>query len=128
MTGGLLSREKPSGTQIHWEETRPWGVLKPVESKADIWYPCESEPNGKGETGMNRRAVVIPVIIIVNACIWGLAILMTAHTLKGTGAYQQIQHILGGCAGVSLVVVGGGLAAVAKITRSAEDKDRDAPA
>jgi hypothetical protein len=66
---------------------------------------------------MNRRAVIIPVIIIVNACIWGLAILMTAHTLRGTGAYQQIQHILGGCAGASLVVVGGGLAAVAKMSK-----------
>ena len=66
---------------------------------------------------MNRRAVVIPVIIIVNACIWGLAILMTAHTLRGTGAYQQIQHILGGCTAASLVVVGGGLAAVAKMSK-----------
>jgi hypothetical protein len=66
---------------------------------------------------MNRRAVVIPVIIIVNACIWGLAILMTAHTLRGTGAYQQIQHILGGCTAASLVVVGGGLVAVAKMSK-----------
>ena len=66
---------------------------------------------------MNRRAVIIPVLIIVNACIWGLAILMTAHTLRGTGAYQQIQHILGGCAGASLVVVGGGLAAIAKMSK-----------
>lgn len=66
---------------------------------------------------MSRRAVVIPVIIIVNACIWGLAILMTAHTLRGTGAYQQIQHILGGCTAASLIVVGGGLAAVAKTSK-----------
>lgn len=66
---------------------------------------------------MNSPKVVIPVIIIVNACIWGLAIIMSAHTLRGTGAYQQIQHILGGCAGVSLVVVGGGLAAVAKMSK-----------
>ena len=69
---------------------------------------------------MNRPAVVIPVIIIVNACIWGLAILMTAHTLRGTGAYQQIQHILGGCTAASLVVVGGGLAAVAKLSKGNE--------
>ena len=69
---------------------------------------------------MNRRAIVTPVIIIVNACIWGLAILMTAHTLKGTGAYQQIQHILGGCAGASLLVVGGGLAAIAKMAKGSE--------
>jgi hypothetical protein len=77
----------------------------------------ETETNPKGEIGMNRRAVVIPVIIIVNACIWGLAILMTAHTLRGTGAYQQIQHILGGCTAASLVVVGGGLVAVAKMSK-----------
>jgi len=63
---------------------------------------------------MNRRAVVIPVIVIVNACIWGFAILMTAHTLKGTGAYQQIQHILGGCAAASLLVVGGGIVGISK--------------
>jgi hypothetical protein len=69
---------------------------------------------------MSRRAVVIPAIIIVNACIWGLAILMTAHTLRGTGAYQQIQHILGGCTAASLIVVGGGLAAVAKTSKGNE--------
>jgi hypothetical protein len=39
---------------------------------------------------------------------------MSAHTLSGTGAYQEIQHILGGCAAASLIVVGGGLAATAK--------------
>ena len=53
---------------------------------------------------MRRKAV----ILIVNACIWGFALIMTAHTLRGTGAYQQIQHILGGCAVASLVVVGAG--------------------
>ncbi len=63
---------------------------------------------------MNRRAVVIPAIVIVNACIWGFAILMTAHTLKGTGAYQQIQHILAGCAAASLLVVGGGIVGISK--------------
>jgi hypothetical protein len=80
----------------------------------------EPKTNRNGETDMSRRAVLVPVIIIVNACIWGLAILMTAHTLRGTGAYQQIQHILGGCAGVSLVVVGGGLAAVVNMSKRNE--------
>jgi hypothetical protein len=60
------------------------------------------------------------VVIIVNACIWGFAITMSAHTLSGTGAYQQIQHILGGSAGISLVVVGGGLAGLAKQMKSKE--------
>ncbi len=69
---------------------------------------------------MNRPAVVIPVIIIVNACIWGLAMIMSSRTLSGTGAYQQIQHILGGSAGASLLVVGGGLAGLAKTLKSKE--------
>ena len=69
---------------------------------------------------MNRPAVVIPVIIIVNACIWGFAMIMSSHTLSGTGAYQQIQHILSGSAGASLLVVGGGLAGLAKKLKSKE--------
>ncbi|MBW1743593.1 MAG: hypothetical protein JRJ47_09230 [Deltaproteobacteria bacterium] len=63
---------------------------------------------------MNRPAVVIPVIIIVNACIWGFAMLMSSHTLSGTGAYEQIQHILTGSAAASLLLVGGGIAGLAK--------------
>ena len=69
---------------------------------------------------MNQRAWVIGVIIIVNACLWGFAMLMSSHTLSGTGAYQEIQHILAGCAASSLVVVGGGLAAVAKKSKQSE--------
>ena len=61
---------------------------------------------------MNKPVVVVPIIIIVNACLWGLAILMVSHTLKGTGAYQEIQHILGAAAGMSTVIVGGGMAGV----------------
>jgi len=63
---------------------------------------------------MNRRAVIIPLTIIVNACIWGFAMIMSSYTLSGTGAYQEIQHILGGCTAVSVIVVGGGLVASAK--------------
>ena len=55
---------------------------------------------------MKGRAAVI----IVNACIWGFTMLMTAHTLRGTGAYQEIQHILHGSAAASFLVVCGGLA------------------
>ena len=54
---------------------------------------------------MNKNA---SLVIIVNACIWGFVILMTAYTLKGTGAYQQIQLILGGGAATSLLIVGTG--------------------
>ena len=69
---------------------------------------------------MNRPAVVIPVIVIVNACIWGLAMIMAARALSGTGAYQQIQIILGGGAGASLIVVGGGLGGLVKVLKSKE--------
>ena len=69
---------------------------------------------------MNKPAVIIPVIIIVNSCIWGFAMITSSHTLSGTGAYQQIQHILSGSAGISLVVVGGGLAWLAKKLKSNE--------
>jgi hypothetical protein len=63
---------------------------------------------------MNRKPTMVAVTVIVNACIWGFALIMSSYKLSGTGAYKQIQHILGGCAAASLVVVGGGLAAVAK--------------
>lgn len=59
---------------------------------------------------MNKPIVILPIIIIVNACLWGFTILMVSHTLKGTGAYQEIQNILGAGAGMSTVIVGGGIA------------------
>ncbi len=69
---------------------------------------------------MNTPKTIIPVIIIVNACIWGLTMIMISKTLSGTDAYQQIQNILSGGAGVSLLVVGGGLAGLAKKLKSTE--------
>ena len=67
---------------------------------------------------MNRSAVVVGVIIIVNACIWGLTMIMTSRTLSGTGAYQQIQNILAAGAAASLLVVGGGLGGLAMLLKS----------
>jgi len=52
-----------------------------------------------------RKEVVVP---IVNACIWGFVLIACAHTLKGTGAYQEIQLILGSGAAASLLAVGAG--------------------
>ncbi|MFH1501659.1 MAG: hypothetical protein ABIG03_01300 [Candidatus Eisenbacteria bacterium] len=69
---------------------------------------------------MKGQTPTIAVIIILNACLWGFAMIMSAHTLSGTGAYQQIQHILGGSAAASLIVVGGGLAAAAKKLRQVD--------
>ncbi len=67
---------------------------------------------------MNRPAAVIPIVIIVNACIWGLAMVMSSKALSGTGAYEQIQNILSGGAAASLLVVGGGLGGLAKKLKS----------
>jgi hypothetical protein len=69
---------------------------------------------------MNKPAVVIPVIIIVNACIWGLVMIMSSLALGGTEAYRQIQGILAAGAGSSLIVVGGGLGGLAKVLKSKE--------
>ena len=70
---------------------------------------------------MEKSAVaIVATIILVNACIWGFVILMSSHTLSGTGAYQQIQHILGGGAAASLLIVGGGLAGLMNILKSKE--------
>lgn len=67
---------------------------------------------------MNKPVAIIPIIIIVNACLWGLAMIMSSHKLSGTGAYQEIQHILSGCAAASLLVIGGGLAGIVKGRKS----------
>ena len=48
------------------------------------------------------------VVVIANAIIWGVAMIASAQALKGTGAFQEIQHILGAGAAISLLVVGVG--------------------
>ena len=67
---------------------------------------------------MNRPAAIIPIVIIVNSCLWGLAMIMASRALSGTGGYQEIQGVLGACAGTSLIVVGGGLGGVVASLRS----------
>ncbi len=62
---------------------------------------------------MKNTAVVIGIGFLVNACIWGFAMIMSSRALSGTGAYQQIEHILSGSAAMSLLVVGGGLVGLA---------------
>ena len=69
---------------------------------------------------MKKPAVIVPLLIIVNACLWGFTILMVSHTLKGTGAYKEIQHILGAGAGMSTVILGGGMASVLASLKSKE--------
>jgi hypothetical protein len=44
-------------------------------------------------------------IILGNALIWGCVVIACSLALKGTGQFQEIQHILGGGAGASLLVV-----------------------
>jgi len=67
---------------------------------------------------MKKLAVVIGIVILVNACIWGFAMIMSSRALSGSGAYQQIQYILGGCAAMSLLVVGGGLSGLGMVLTS----------
>ncbi len=50
----------------------------------------------------------VGVIVITNAIVWGLVMIASALALKGTGAFKEIQHILGGGAAASLLVVGVG--------------------
>jgi len=59
---------------------------------------------------MKQPSMILGTLIIVNACIWGFTLIMVSRALSGTGMYQEIQHILGGMAGVSIVTIGGGMA------------------
>jgi hypothetical protein len=70
---------------------------------------------------MNKPAAILPLLIIINACLWGFTIIMVSHTLKGTGAYQEIQHILGAGAAISTVIVGGGMAGLVKTLKAKKD-------
>ena len=45
------------------------------------------------------------MLIIVNACIWGLVMITCSLALKGTGAFGEIQHILGGGAGGTMLLI-----------------------
>lgn len=63
---------------------------------------------------MDRPIVVIPIVIIVNSCLWGFAMIMASRALSGTGGYAAIQGVMAACAGTSLIVVGGGLAGLAR--------------
>jgi len=72
---------------------------------------------------VRKPAAILGTIVIVNACLWGFTILMVAHTLKGAGAreaYDMIQHILGGVAGISTVIVGGGKAGLMQTMKAQE--------
>jgi hypothetical protein len=50
------------------------------------------------------------VSIILNALIWAFVLFASAYALRGTGAYEKIQLILGGGAAASLMAVGFGVA------------------
>lgn len=45
------------------------------------------------------------MMIIVNACIWGLVIITCSQALKGTGGYGEIQNILVGGAGSTMLLI-----------------------
>jgi hypothetical protein len=58
----------------------------------------------RGRETMSRGGV----IVIVNAIIWGAVLVGTAHALRGTTAFSEIQLILGGGAAASNLLVAGG--------------------
>ena len=69
---------------------------------------------------MNKTAaaaVISGAVILVNACTWGFAMITSSHTLSGTGAYQQIQHILSAGAAASFLVVSGGVVGLVGILK-----------
>jgi Mg/Co/Ni transporter MgtE len=71
------------------------------------WIETRRSAEGEASRSSERKGTMRRegVIAIVNACIWGLVMITTALALKGTGAYQKIQLILGGGAAASLLVV-----------------------
>jgi hypothetical protein len=69
---------------------------------------------------IKKPIVLIPLLIIINACLWGFTMIMISHTLKGTGAYQEIQNILAAGAGASNVILGGGLVGLIKASKARE--------
>jgi hypothetical protein len=73
---------------------------------------------------VNKPPVILGAIIIVNACLWGFTIIMVSYTLRETGAYQEIQHILGAGAGVSTVIVGGGMGSLVSLMKSRKEEER----
>jgi hypothetical protein len=50
---------------------------------------------------MNKTAAVV----IANAIIWGVVILSCSTTLKGTGAFAEIQNYLGGGMAVTTIII-----------------------
>ena len=64
---------------------------------------------------MKQPSVVLGILIILNACIGGFTMIMVSRALSGTGAYQEIQHILGSSAGMSVVIIGGGMASLVSL-------------
>ena len=46
-----------------------------------------------------------PFVLIVNAVIWGAVMIASSLALKGTGAFQEIQHFLGGGAGFTMLLI-----------------------
>ena len=71
---------------------------------------------------MKKPVFVVGIIIIVNACIWGLTMIASSRALQGTGAYEEIQNILAAGSSSSLIVVGGGLAALAGLLKSRKNE------
>jgi hypothetical protein len=69
---------------------------------------------------MEKKKSAIGYYIIGSAIIWGLTILGCALKLKA--AYNEISLILGGAAGIHLILIWGPLAAQLKKEREGSEK------
>ncbi len=72
---------------------------------------------------MKQPAVIIGILIIVNACMWGFTLIMCSRALSGTGMYAEIQNILGGMAGMSTIIIGGGMSTLVPMMRKQLEAD-----
>ena len=66
---------------------------------------------------MKKPAFVFGIIIVVNAVIWGFTMISSSRALQGTGAFEEIQMTLAVGSSLSLIVVGGGLAALTRLLK-----------
>jgi len=69
---------------------------------------------------MKKETKTIGAYIIGSAIIWGATIILCSLKLKGTDCFSEITAILGGGAGIHLILIWGPLAAQLKKMKKEE--------
>ena len=69
---------------------------------------------------MKKETKTIGAYIIASAIIWGITIIGCSLKLKGTDCFSEINAILGGGAGIHLILIWGPLAAQLKKMKKEE--------